>query len=180
MYNEANSDEPNNDKANNGDDGQGWILGKKRPHKGIKRRGIIHPDKYTGIRKPANQVKNITWDHLNPIEEEDEEEEVGDMDTSVIHGDVGTGIQYVQMVSKSRKTPWRKVYVGDPNQSRPYRGEFKRQPRQPSYSRQSRKRSHSIRPSHPRPLGHDGGRRTHKHKRKNKHTRRRRVQSRRA
>ena len=133
----------------------------KRPHKKNK----LNPIKHTGISKqviPANQLENPTWDPDSrqwiegippPVYEKEPKHPF--TATSEIRGHVGTGIQYSRMVSNSRITPWRQVYVGDPNQSRPYW----RQSRQPSHSRYSRY------------FKKRGG----THKRKNKHTRRRRL-----
>ena len=142
----------------------------KRPHKKNK----LNPNKHTGISNqviPANQLENPTWDRkLNqwvegpPPTVYEEEPKYQFPATTEIRGRVKDNFFLSRTISKSKLTPWHEVYVGDPNQSRPYRGEFKRQSRQPSHSRRLR---------HSRPLGHDGGRRTHKHKRKNKHTRRR-------
>jgi hypothetical protein len=166
------------DKANNNSDVDNRPFSSKinkRPNKGRLTRGhSIHPNEHTGISKqviiPANQVKNIIWnrhkkawvEYFSPIEEdeeEEEEEETSDMITSEIKGNVGTGIQYSRMVSKSRITPWKKQVIG-PAVARQSR--YTRRPRQ-SYLRHFKKR---------------GG--THKHKRKNKHTRRQRLQRRRA
>ena len=175
-------DEANDDVNNKGP----WLSGKKRPNKGRSHTHgrSIHPNEPTGIRKPIIPQKYavIIEDEDEEEQEKEEEEEASDMDASQIQGDVGTGIQYVRMVSKSRTTPWWKIYVGDPSKSRPYRGEFKRQSRQLSHLRQSRQPSYSRQsrqPSYSRQIGEGGRRSTHKHKRKNKHTRRRRVQRRR-
>ena len=150
----------------------------KRPNKRSHTRGrIIQPSEHAGISKP--QLKNPTWnsykrewnEQVSPLKEEEEEEEDNDsnMPTSEIHGNVGTGIQISRMVSRSKITPWRKHLIEHVHSRR-----HSRQSRQPSHSRQSR------RPSHPRPLGEGGRRSTHKHKRKNKHTRRRVQRRRRA
>ena len=159
----------NNDEANNDDvDNKGpWLSGKKRPNKGRSHTHgrSIHLNEHTGIKKPIIPQKYaVIIEDEEEQEKDEEEQEAGDMISSEISGNVGTGIQYYRMVSKSRITPWRKVYVGDPDKSRPY----------------WKQSSHSRRPSHPRPLGRGGRRITHKHKRKNKHTRRRVQRRRRA
>ena len=168
-------DETNNgakaDDGDDGDDGQGlWLSSKKRPNKGRSHTHgrSIHLNEHIGISKqviPANQLKNPKWDSklgqwvegIPPPGYEKESNKNPFTSTSHIRGLVGDNFMRSRMESQYNITPWRKVYVGPPNKSRPY----------------------SRRPSHLRPLG-QGGRRTHKHKRKNKHTRRRRVQRRRA
>lgn len=178
MDDDYNSPDNQGNQGNQGnqDDQHGWSTKiNKRPNKGrnsFSRRHShaqqhdIQPNKTTGIIKPANQLKNPTWNRykrewieqvspLNEEEEEEEEDKNDDMITSQIHGVVGTGIQISRMVSRSKITPWRKEYIGPPDKSRPYW-------RQPSHSR---------RLSHFKKRGGT-------HKRKNKHTRRR-VQRRR-
>ena len=148
----------------------------KRPHKKNK----LNPNKPTGISKqviPANQLENPTWDPVSrqwiegiPPPEYKKEPKYQFPATTQITGRVKDDFLLSRTVSKSRITPWRKVYVGPPDQSQPYW----KQSRQPSHSRQPRQ------PSHSRPLGEGGRRSTHKHKRKNKHTRRRVQRRRRA
>ena len=143
----------------------------KRPNKGRShtRGRSIHSNEHTGISIskqviPANQLKNPTWDSESrqwiegnddpPVYEKESRHPFSA--TSQIHGDVGTGIQISRMVSSSKITPWREKYIGPPDKSRPY----SRQLSHLRNSTQFKKR---------------GG----THKRKNKHTRRRRVQRRR-
>ena len=152
-----NNDEANNDDVNNKGP---WLSGKKRPNKGRSHTHgrSIHLNEHTGIKKPIIPQKYaVIIEDEEEQEKDEEDEEAGDMFSSEIRGNVGTGIQYSRMVSRSKITPWKKQVIGPADA------------RQPSYSR---------RLSHSRPLRRDGGRRTHKHKRKNKHTRRR-VQRRR-
>lgn len=138
-----------------------WLIGKKRPNKGRSHTHgrSIHLNEPTGIKKPIIPQKYAVIIEDEEEQEKHEKHEDADDAFSEIHGSVGTGIQHSRMVSRSKITPWLRVYVGPPHKSQPY----------------WRQRSYSRRLSH---FKKRGG--THKHKRKNKHTRRRRVQRHRA
>jgi hypothetical protein len=159
------------DEGNNGDvDNKGpWLSGKKRPNRGSSRSHgrTIHPNERTGIRKqviPANQLINPLWDRdlSQWIEGKDlpvyeKESRRPFRATSQIRGRAGDNFLVSRMVSPSKITLWRKYTIG--------RGVHSRQ-----HSRQPSRLS----------LGSGKGGRRRTHKRKNKHTRRRRVQRRRA
>ena len=174
MDDDYNSPDNQGNQGNQGnqDDQHGWSTKiNKRPNKGrnsFSRRHShaqqhdIQPNKTTGIIKPANQLKNPTWDHVSkqwvegiPPPKYKKEPKIQFTETSHTWGNVGDDVLVSRMESPSRLTPWRKYYIGPPDKSRPYW-------RQPSHSR---------RLSHFKKRGGT-------HKRKNKHTRRR-VQRRR-